>query len=406
MKKIVWFFLLFSFGGLSALISQAEIGLHGKSDEKSLAPQVSLRLDEAKSALSKAPQQDTSLLPRSSEAKREPIVEESSLPPLSFKNVFVLQKNSLLKRPERDNSVQKSSPLSLSLENSFALQKNSLLKEPEDWTLKIPYTEVHASYRFSGQSLFKMGFDVSYQNKDWAYSVDSLFVRHEWTAWIPLSFQAGWFFYPVSYFEENEKLFAKRPLAQKSLFPSGRDRGMGILLEGNVFGSFYLRGAVMAPEGAKDIFRKTRTRPAFIGSFIYRKKDQNFFMSLLQKDFFLEGEETALGFGLDRTYKAGSWLFGARGEFWDIKRSQPARVLFSYYLFPYLKWRFIFFGALFGGSHHYLKEDQSHAFEYILKGGVYATENLFFTVERIYEKDSLTQNNSWAFSLKTEFKIY
>ena len=306
----------------------------------------------------------------------------------------------------KEHSMPIDEDFSTNLKSSLSFHKNDLLKFPYNWSAEIPYTEIVINYPFSENNLFKMEFDFSYQNKEWNYSIDCFSVHHQLLFYKPVNLQAGYFIYPVSYTNENITTFSKKTLVQKSLFPYGRG-ALGILLNWNLWKPFYWQISLQANLNSRetDSVQKMESNPVVTASFIYKNSGQNFFASYFQKNFFMEGQMQSLGVGSDLSFEINSWIFAFRGEFWSIKRTQPQHNLLTYYLFPSVSWGKISLGAFFGGAHHYLAKDQNHTLEYILKGDFYLTENLFLTIERIREQDSILKEVSWSFSLRTEFKI-
>ena len=294
---------------------------------------------------------------------------------------------------------------SVHFDSSLALTKNNLLKSPYNWSVEIPYAEIGAGYYFSKNSFFELGFDFSYRSKNWSYTVDDFFVQHKFSFFFPVDLRAGYFFYPVSYTRDNINTFSKKTLVQKNLFPL-RLGDAGILLRGDMGKSFYWQMSLQSSVNKRetDAVQKLGPSPVMAVSLIYEESGQHLFAGYFQKDFFLEGRLRSIGFGSDLSFEISSWTLNFRGEFWGIKNNLPSHILLTYYFFPSLKWNRISFGALLGGVHHYLQKDQSHGLEYILKGDFYLTENVFFTIERLGEQDSIIKKEAWSFSLRTTFK--
>ena len=295
--------------------------------------------------------------------------------------------------------------LSVRFDSSLALIKNNLLKSPYNWSIEIPYTEICAGYYFSKNSFVELGFDFSYQFKNWSYSVEDFFVQHKFLFFVPVHLRAGYFFYPVSYTRDNINTFSKKTLVQKNLFPLSLGDA-GILFRGNMWRSFYWQMSLQSSVNKRetDAVQKLEPSPVMAVSLIYEESGQHFFAGYFQKDFFLEGRLRSIGFGSNLSFEISSWTLSFRGEFWSIKNNLPSHILLTYYFFPSLKWNRISFGALLGGAHHYLQKDQSHGLEYILKGEFYLTENMFLTIERLGEQDSIIKKEAWSFSLRTSFK--
>lgn len=299
-----------------------------------------------------------------------------------------------------------SSGFSINVESSLNLNKNNLLKSPYNWSVGIPYSELALSYNFLKNYFFEIQFDFSYQNKEWNYFIDDLFIQYDFLFYISASLKFGYFSYPASYTSDNTKTFSKKTLMQKNLFPSGR-RALGVLFEGNLWRSFYLEIGLQANINKRetDLVQQLGQTPVITSSLIYKKNEQKAFLTYFQKDLFLNGKMQSLGLGADLSHKINSWIFNLKGECWGIKKNNPDQTLWTYYVFPSIRWDRISFGTLIGGVHNYLQKDKSHVLEYILKGDFYLTENLFLAIEKLKEQDSIIKKEAWSFSLKADFNI-
>ena len=340
-----------------------------------------------------------------------PVKNKTDLPEV----VFADDKSpALFKKKEKafhfeKNAVEdeKKDLFELTLESSLSLNKNDLLKQPYNWSVEIPYTELELSFPIAKNSGVEAEFDFSYQNKEWLYSIDDLFVYHDLLFYkLAARIKAGYFDYPVSFTSQNNKIFSKRTLLEQNLFPSGR-RAMGGLLEWNLwsflYGSVSLQANVQKRE--TDLVQKMGSDPILTASLFYESGDQKAFLSYFQKDLFLKGKMQAVGTGVDLLYKLNFLSFTLKGEFWNIKRDQPHHSLLVYYLFPSVRWSFLSFGALVGGARQLIQNDQSFVWEYTLKGELDLTENFSLVVERIKEWDSIIKESTWSFSLKTRAEI-
>ncbi len=299
---------------------------------------------------------------------------------------------------------KKESDFSVYWESSFASKKNSLLEQ--GWFFEIPYAEIQALWFFSKNSQLQTGFDISYKNQIWAYSVDDFFVQHDFVFVTPMSLRVGYFFYPVSWTEDQLKLFSKKNLIGKSLF-SHRTRDLGLWLRGELKSPLYWQISWQSPLNKRetDSVKKWARQPVLTTSFILEKPEQKLFISYFQKNSFLGEKTRALGSGGNLSYKIRSFTLSFQGEFWAIKKSSPSRSVLTYSLFPSLKWNRLSVGAFLGMAHHQLFKDYSLIWEYILKADVQLTEHLSLRIEQFKEQGSIVREKAWACSLKTHFNI-
>jgi len=297
----------------------------------------------------------------------------------------------------KENSAFSLSNLNYSFhfEGSLSVTRDQLLKF---WNLHIPYIEAGISYPFSKSQNFKAELDLSYQKGHWIYSVDHLFIEKHFV--FPLSMSWGYLPYPVSFVIETENLFSKKTLVHKSLFVEA-DRALGGLWQGVFNPSIYWKISLQSPflKRETDLAYKRSLPIAWTASLFYKKDQKTFFTSYLKQDLFLEGQMQSIGAGSDVSYN----LFGFRGELWNIKKQQPNEYLWTYYLFPYLKWQKFFLGFFIGRVSGYLKTDSYFIEEYILKGEVHWTKHLYMTIEWLQEQDSIFKQQEWVISLKTKF---
>lgn len=298
-----------------------------------------------------------------------------------------------------------SSAVSASFESSLNLNHNLLIGSPKAWFVEIPYAEIALSYNISKNSLITAKFELAFQNKSWSYFIEDFFVQQKIPFAASLNMRWGYFSYPASYAVEVVKVFSKKTLLYQNLFPFGR-QAVGILAQGRLWESLYWLSGLQADIQKRGTGPAVKTlSPVFTVGLMYKNRGQEIFLKYFQNQLVFEGERHNLGLGSNLRYKFGIWTMALQGEFWHIQNHVPVHTLLSYYVFPSLRWRFVSLAFLFGGAHHDLQSDQSHILEYILKGNIHLTESLTFALERIKEVDSLVKRNSWAFSLKTSFKI-
>lgn len=299
------------------------------------------------------------------------------------------------------------SDLSLDFQSVFTFKNNNFLPDTYSWSLEIPYIELTFSYPFVEDSLATMELDISYKNQNWEYDIDKFFIQKDFLLYLPFQARAGYFAYPVSYLGKSLALLYKKTATEKHLFPSG-DRDMGLSLSAQLGKFVYgqVSWQMLTDKRETDAIPSYGVFPIWTASLLYKNSDQKAFLSYFRKSFFLEGVQDSLGLGLNLSYKTDLLKWALKGEFWGIQRTKPRQAILTYYLLPSVRWKFVSFSLLFGEAYHYLKRSgQSWTLEYILKTDFHLTDQLLFSVERLREQDSVLREDSWAFSLKTAFKI-
>lgn len=295
--------------------------------------------------------------------------------------------------------------MKINVESLLGVSKRDMLPKAYAWSVSLPETEVFLLYPISKDLSFKAEMRFFHKDQGWGYHARKLAVSYA----LPfhLHTQLGYFNYPVSYMIQNRSEFASRLIIDKTLFPFQR-RASGALLEGQLKAPFYWRVSLQGHTQKRDTdsVQQPELRPAFTGSLIYKSGKQKAFVSYFQQNFSLESPVNSFGLGANLFYPLTSFKVYFRGELWRIEKNQPYREITSFYIFPSLRWSRVSLGALLGGVHHDLKDNQTHRLEYILKGSFYITENIFFTVERTREWDQLLRKNNWSFYLTTQFDIF
>ena len=285
----------------------------------------------------------------------------------------------------------------LNFQSSLSFKRNNLSRL---MSIEIPYAEIDFLYFFSDKNLLRLELDLSYKKGEWNYLLDEFFIHHKNIYSLDLDW--GYFSYPVSYILKNEKIFLKNTLVHQALFPEDY-KALGISVSQNKVASFSWKISLQSPLQLRetDSFHKIRLSPVFTTSLFYEEENKNVFLSYLHQNLFLEGGMRALGLGSDAFFR--SFYMGFKGEFWRIERSQPSENLWAYYIFPYFQWKNISLGALFGRKDGSIKQDSYQVQEYLLKGDVALSKNLFLTLEWFKEVDSIVKQEEWILSLKTNF---
>ena len=338
-------------------------------------------------------------------AVKENKVSFISAPPAvkENKNSSISDKSSRdLKIETQEESAIKQN-LSLQIESSFSAIKNNLIQEDHSWTYSIPYMEAEISYPFSKNLLIETELDLSYIKNSWDFDIKEIFIKYKQTLFLPSVLILGYFEYPILKLRSNDYKLSKKTLSEKNLFPKKKaDIGAGLKV--NVWKSFYLYSSWQIFTGAKQLLSPLNTaKNTWTARMIYEEKNQSISANYLKQSFFSKKLKQAFGLSSDLSYPFDPLLFNLKGEFWKINQ-WPQNSL-SYYLFPSIQWNRLILSFLFGKARYQLGRQISESSEFILKTDFYLTDELFISLEKIQESDTIVKNSSWAVSVKTQFSL-
>ena len=321
---------------------------------------------------------------------------------VQIKNLFDKIKNNSQKT-ENKTAHKTEKKLSIELESAFSIEKNNLLEKNYSWIYSVPYIDTNINYQFSKNLLFEMSFDISYIKNKWDTFLKESFIQYKWIHFFPSEITFGHFEYPILNFSSNDHKFSKKTLLEKNLFPE-KTEDIGIALKVNIWKSFYLSLSSQIQTGKTELLSPLNTaKNTWTASLIYEKENQHINASYLKQNFFSKKQKQAFGLGYDFSYPFHSLLFNIKGELWQIKYFSQNTL--SYYTFPSIQWKRLAFFLLLGKAHHKLYNQKSKSLEYILKTDFYLTDELFLSLEKIKESDTITKNSSWIFSIKSHFSF-
>ena len=315
-----------------------------------------------------------------------------------------VKKNNKLENKNTETKIESvTQNLSIELKSAISVIKNNLIEKNYSWINSIPYIDMSINYKLSKNLLFQTSFDLSYAENKWAYEVKEIFIKYQWFKFLPADFLLGHFEYPVLNFKKSSHKFSKKTLLEKNLFPE-KSADMGALLKINFWGSFYLQLSSQLFTGKRELlFPLNTTKNTWTARLAYGKKNQHITANYLKQNLFSKKQQQALGLSSDFSYLFYSLLLNLKGEFWKI--SQWPQDTLSYYIFPSVKWKRLTLSFLHGKAYYQSNSQTSESREYILKTDLHLTDELFVSLERIKESDSITKNSSWVFSLQSHFNF-
>lgn len=313
---------------------------------------------------------------------------------------------------KNQSSEELSGDLSIRIENALSLKRNNLLTQPYNWSISIPYTEVEAYYKWSKNLFVEIELEFSYTNQDWLIKIEDLFLKYKMdlkdvfklNRTVPVSLRWGYF--RVNYIKSNSKLFNKKTLVKQNLFPYG-DRNIGAVLKLDLYKNFSFLTALQYQRHKResDGFKPLKLYPVSSAYLLYKYKNQKVFLGYSQKKMFLEGDVQSFGSGADLQALYKNYFFKFKTELWNIRKSEPQSRILSYYVFPYLKWKFLGAGFLAGAVYEKSLQAQASQFETVAKLDFYFTDKIYFSIEKIQEYSRVYKQNSWNFSIKTDLKF-
>ena len=293
--------------------------------------------------------------------------------------------------------------LSIKLENAFTVIKNDLIEKNHNLNYSIPYIDTNIHYEFSKNLFFEISFDLSYKENEWDYSIEEVFIKHQWSGLLPTRLKAGYFEYPVFNLKGSNSKFSKKTILKKNLFPS-KYADIGIALKTNFLNSFYFQFSWQTWIGKRELlFPLNTAKNTWTASLGFEKENQHIFVNYLKQDSFLKKQKQAFGLGSHLSYSFHSLLFNFKGELWEIEHLQQNAL--SYYALSSIRWSRLALFFLFGKAHYQLGHQTSESAEYILKTDFHLTNDLFLSLERLRESDTITKNSSWALSIRSNFSF-
>ena len=313
-----------------------------------------------------------------------------------------LRKPAVAQNDKKLNKNKIDKNLSIKLKSSFTAKKNDLLLKDYNWKYYIPYTDTKINYKISKNMFFEMELKLSYKKNKWDYSIEDVFITYQWLHFLPTDFTLGYFGYPISDNLSDQK-FSKKSLLEKNLFPTN-DLDIGVLLKTNLWETLYFQVSWQTWTGARELLTPLNTAEnTWTSSLSFEKNSQYIFASYLKQNFFSSKQKQAFGLGSHISYSINSFLLSLQGEHWKI--NQGFQNTIAYYILPSVQWKNLVLSFLSGKAHYQLGSQSSESREYILKTDFYLTEELFVSLERIHESDSIIKNSSWAFSIRSHFNF-
>ena len=323
---------------------------------------------------------------------------------VSYNKPFLqkLRQPAVSQNSEKPNKNKIDKNLSIELESSFTAKKNDLLSTGYNWKYFIPYIDTNINYKISKNILFKTEFEFSYEQNKWDYLIEEISITYQWLHFLPTDFTIGYFEYPMSDNLSDQK-FSKQSLLEKNLFPTN-DSDIGILLKTNFWESLYFQISWQTWTGARELLNPLNTLAnTWVSSLSFEQNSQYIFASYLKQNFFSSKQKQAFGLGSHISYPINSFLLNFKGEYWKIEQAFQNTI--TYYIMPSVQWESLVLTFLTGKAYYQLGSQSSESREYILKTDFYLTEELFVSLERIHESDSIIKNSSWAFSIRSHFSF-
>ena len=302
-------------------------------------------------------------------------------------------------RKKTKNKTKKK--LFIDLESAFYFEKNNLIEKDYSRTYSIPYIDANISFQSSKNLLFQINFDFSYIKNTWSYEAEEVFIKYQWFNLLPADLMLGYFKYPILNLKESDHKFSKKTLLEKNLL-SEKSADIGALLKVKLYQPFYfMLSSHSFIDGIELLSPLNTAKNTLTASIGYEKKNQHITAGYLKQNFFSNKQKQAFGLSSDLSYPFYSFLFNFKGEVWKIK--QWPQDSLSYYMFPSIKWNRLALSFLFGEAYYQLNQQTSKSKEYILKTDFYLTDEVFISIEKINESDTIVKNSSWIFSLRSHF---
>ena len=290
---------------------------------------------------------------------------------------------------------------SIMLESSFAIMKNNLLEKKYSSQYSIPYIGIISNYQFSKNSSFKTVFSFSNKERKWSYSIEEVFIKYSKAKLWPIDLTIGYFEYPVLQLKTDGHNISKKALLKKIIIPL-KDNDMGALIKINFWQSFYLKLSSYIFT-TKLIYPLNTAKNTWTVSLGFQEDDKYVIANYFKQKFFSKNEKESFGLSSYFSRPFNSLLFGIEQEIW--KTSYQNQDTLNYYIFPSVKWNSLVLSFLFEKAFYKKGTQSSESVEYLLKADFYLTDELFITLERFTERDTIIKSSFWGLSIRSEFKL-
>ena len=312
------------------------------------------------------------------------------------------RKIALTQKTEKTNKNKIDKNLSIELESSFTAKKNDLLLEDYSWKYYIPYIDTSINYQISKNLLFETEFELSYQDNQWNYFLEEFFLTYKWAYFLLTDFTVGYLEYPMSDNLSDEN-FSKDSLLEKNLFPVN-DSDIGVLVKTNFWKFLYLQVSWQTWTGVREILKPlNRIENTWSSNLIFEQNSKYIFASYIKQNFFSKKQKQAFGLGSHISYPIYSFLLSFKAEHWKIEQAIQNTTV--YYIMPAIQWERLAFTFLTGKAYYQQRNLKSESRESILKTDFYLTDELFITLERFTERDTIIKSSFWGLSIRSEFKL-